>query len=98
MTALVCCSGRGLAIEELKLANVEDAGKYLTDFGNVGPRELQFLESNLELLEPFLVVDTNFELRRVTEITPSFAARRRPMVRLSADVARVVQTEMLLLC
>jgi hypothetical protein len=50
---------------------VKDTGKNLADFSNLSTRKLELSEGVLEDLEALGVVDSDFELSRVTKILPT---------------------------
>jgi len=71
-TTAVITSHAGLAsCLKLELTDVKDTGKNLADFSNLSTRKLELSESVLEDLETLGVVDSNFELSRVTKILPT---------------------------
>jgi hypothetical protein len=83
---------------ELKLPDVQDGSEDLANVSNLIARKFQLAQCSLEVLEAFGVVDANFKLRGMSQVSPSLLAGSHggSVPCAGSEVAARVQAQMLL--
>ena len=83
---------------EFKLSDVQDGCEDFADVSNLIARKLELAQCSFEVLEAFGVVDANFELRGMSQISPSLLAGSHggSVSCTGSEVAAHVQAQMFL--